>query len=137
MINIVTTLAPSLQPRQGVARLWAKGKAQESPHMLLGVQRVWENEPSHSQVNSHCGSCSPKWTLKFLECDSKGQNPSIQRTIYIIWNLLKHRCLKWACMTHLDIWNTSYDQKKGQESNCQFDSRPLKVGNQFDFLACR
>jgi hypothetical protein len=23
-------------------------------HMLLGVQRVWGNEPSHSQVNSHC-----------------------------------------------------------------------------------
>jgi hypothetical protein len=31
-------------------------------------------------------------------------------------------------MTHLDIRNTSYGQKKGQESNWQFDSRPLKVG---------
>jgi hypothetical protein len=40
-------------------------------------------------------------------------------------------------MTHLDISNTSYGQKKGQESNCQFDSRPLKVGNCLDFLACR
>jgi hypothetical protein len=28
-----------------------------------------------------------------------------------------------------DIWNTSYGQKKGRESNCQFDSRPQKVGN--------
>jgi hypothetical protein len=43
--------------------------------------------------------------------------------------LLKRRCLKWARITHLDIWNTSYGQKKGRESNWQFDSRPLKVGN--------
>jgi hypothetical protein len=27
-------------------------------------------------------------------------------------------------------WSPSYGQKKGQESNWQFDSRPLKVGNQ-------
>jgi hypothetical protein len=37
-------------------------------------------------------------------------------------------------MTHLNIWNTSYDQKKGQGSNCQFDSQPQKVKNQPDFL---
>jgi hypothetical protein len=29
----------------------------------------------------------------------------------------------------LDICPPSYGQKKGQESNWQFDSRPLKVGN--------
>jgi hypothetical protein len=40
-------------------------------------------------------------------------------------------------MTHLDILNTSYGQKKGQESNCQFNSRPLKVKNFSDFLVCR
>jgi hypothetical protein len=42
---------------------------------------------------------------------------------------LERRCLKWACMSHLDTSNISYGQKKGQDSNCQFDSRPLKVGN--------
>jgi hypothetical protein len=50
---------------------------------------------------------------------------------------LKCRCLKWVRMTHLDIWNTSYGQKKGRESNYQFDSRPLNVGNWPDFLACK
>jgi hypothetical protein len=54
-----------------------------------------------------------------------------------IGKLLKLRCLKWARMTHLDIWNTSYGQKKGQESNCQFDSRSLKVGNWLNFLVFR
>jgi hypothetical protein len=39
--------------------------------------------------------------------------------------LLERRCLKWARMTHLDISNTSYGQKKISESNCQFDSWPL------------
>jgi hypothetical protein len=41
-----------------------------------------------------------------------------KKIIYIIENLLKCRCLKWVRIAHLDIWNTSYDQKKGRESNC-------------------
>jgi hypothetical protein len=57
--------------------------------------------------------------------------------IYIIRKFLERRCLKWACMTHLDIWNTSYDQKKGRESNWQFDYRLVKVKNFPDSLACR
>jgi hypothetical protein len=52
------------------------------------------------------------------------------------WKVIKCKCLKWARMTHLDIWNTSYGQKKGRESNWQFDSRPLKVKNWPDFLSC-
>jgi len=36
---------------------------------------------------------------------------------------------KMAFLAPLNIWNTSYGQKKGRESNCQFDSRPQKVGN--------
>jgi hypothetical protein len=55
---------------------------------------------------------------------------------YIIEKLLELRCLKWACMTRLDTSNTSYDQKKGWESNWQFDSRSLKVGNLPNFLVC-
>jgi len=56
---------------------------------------------------------------------------------YIIEKLLEHTCLKWAHIAHLDIWNTSYGQKKGWESNWQFDSWPLKVGNRPNSLACR
>jgi hypothetical protein len=50
--------------------------------------------------------------------------------LYIIEKLLERRCLKWARLAHLNISNTSYGQKKGRESNYQFDSRPQKVGNQ-------
>ncbi len=50
---------------------------------------------------------------------------------------MKLKCLKWARITHLDIWNTNYGQKKGQESNWQFDFQPQKVRNRLDFLVCR
>jgi hypothetical protein len=78
-----------------------------------------------------------RWTPESSESDCKGQNPLDWRFPYTIWKFLEHRYLKWACMTHLDIWNTSYGQKKGWESNWQFDSWPLKVRNWPDFLACR
>jgi hypothetical protein len=99
----VATLALGSWPKQGLARLRAKKEAWESHHMLPKVQRVWGNEPSHSHVNSHCGNWSLKWTPDFLECDYRGQNPLVWRVFYIIGNLLKRRCLKWACMTHLDM----------------------------------
>ncbi len=98
---------------------------------------MWGNEPSHSQVDSHVGSWNFKWTLESLECDCKGQNLLPWKKNYIIGNLLKLKCLKWAHIAHLDICNISYGQKKGWESNWQFDSWPLKVRNWPHFLACR
>jgi hypothetical protein len=84
-----------------------------------------------------CWELEFRWTLECSENDYKGQNPMAQGNLYIIEKLLKVRCLKWSRITHLDIWNTSYGQKKGQESNWKFDSRPLKVRNRSNFLACR
>jgi hypothetical protein len=106
-------------------------------HMLPRVQRLWGKEPSHSQVNSHVGSWSPERTPGSLERDCKGQNSFPRRIICIIENLLKCRCLKWARIAHLDIWNTSYGQMNGRESNWQCDSRPLKFGNWPDLLGRR
>jgi len=42
---------------------------------------------------------------------------------------LKSRYRKWPRIGHSDVCRPSYVQKKGRESNWQFDSRPLKVGN--------
>jgi hypothetical protein len=78
-----------------------------------------------------------QWTPEFSEGNWRGQNSLDWRVIYIIEKILERRFLKWACMTHLDTWNTSYSQKKGRESNCQFDSGPLKVKNRPDLLMCR
>jgi hypothetical protein len=59
------------------------------------------------------------------------------KVLYTIKKFLECRCLKWARMTHLHISNTSYGQKKGRESNWQFDSQTLKVGNRPDSLTWR
>jgi hypothetical protein len=56
LAHIVTTLALGSRPRQRVTRLRAKKETWESLHMLPGVQRMWGNKPSHSQVNFHVGS---------------------------------------------------------------------------------
>jgi 5-methylcytosine-specific restriction endonuclease McrA len=108
--------------------------------MLPGVWKVWGSEPSHSQGNSHLGDGVPmesRWSPETLERDCRGQNSMVWDVIYVIENLLKCRCLKWACIAHLNTWNTSYAQKEGQKSNWQFNSRPLKIGNQPDLLGYR
>ncbi len=98
---------------------------------------MWGNEPSPSQVGSHFGNGSPHGFSNFQRANCNGQNPLDWDVPYIIENFLEVRCLKWARMTHLDTEHTSYGQKKGWESNWQFDSHPLKVENSPDFLACR
>ncbi len=74
---------------------------------------------------------------KTSKLDCRGQNTSPWGVIYTVEKVLKHRCRKWPRMSHLDICSTSYVRKKGRESNWQFDSRPLKVGNQLDPGVCR
>jgi len=78
-----------------------------------------------------------RWTSETSESNYRGQTSMSCDVLYIIGKLLKRRCLKWARIAHLDIWNTSYGQKKGHESNCQFDSRSQKVENRPDLLSCR
>jgi hypothetical protein len=78
-----------------------------------------------------------RWTSKTLKSNFRGQNSMACGVLYIIEKLLELKCLKWVRIAHLDIWNTSYGQKKGRESNYQFDSWPEKVKNRPDLLSCR
>ncbi len=108
----------------------------ESHNIFRECERVWGNEPSHPQ-GVPLWELESWWTLEFSEDNCRGQTSMAWNVLYIIGKLLERICLKRACITHLDIWNTIYGQKKGQKSNWQFNSWPLKVGNQPDFLACR
>jgi hypothetical protein len=63
------------------------------------------------------------------EDDLRGQISLPWCVFYINGKLLKRRCPKWPRIAHLDICSPSYGQKKGRESNCHFDSQPLKVEN--------
>jgi len=75
------------------------------------------------------GNLESSKTPENSELDFRGQNTLHWGVLYINGKVLKCRCPKWPCMSHLDICNPSYGQKKGRESNWQFDSQPLKVGN--------
>ncbi len=72
------------------------------------------------------GTWESSKTFETSKFNCKGQNTSLWN-VHIIGKLSKCKCQKWPCMSHLNICSTSYGKKKGRESNCQFDSRPLKV----------
>jgi hypothetical protein len=75
------------------------------------------------------GNLESSRTPKNLELELKGQNTLHWGVLGVIGKVLKCKCLNWPRIGHLDIFSPSYGQKKGRESNWQFDSRPLKVGN--------
>jgi hypothetical protein len=79
---------------------------------------------------SKLGDLESFGTPECLGFDSKAQNTSPWGVIGVIEKVLKRRYRKWPRIGHLDICCPSYGQKKGRESNWQFDSRPLKVRNQ-------
>jgi hypothetical protein len=82
-------------------------------------------KPNTSKV----GDLESSGTPKCLELYSKAQNTSHWGVLGVIGKVLKRRYRKWPRIGHLDICSPSSGQKKGRESNCQFDSRLLKVGN--------
>jgi hypothetical protein len=68
-------------------------------------------------------------TPECSELDTEGQNTLHWGVIGVIGKVLKLRYRKWPRIGHLDICSPSYGQKKGRESNWQFNSRPSKVEN--------
>jgi hypothetical protein len=96
---------------------------------VLGVATpLWPSvgvKPNTSKV----GDLESSGTPECLEFDNRGQNASHWGVLGVIEKVLNCRCLKCPRIGHLDIYSPSYGQKKGRESNWQFDSRPLKVWN--------
>jgi hypothetical protein len=85
----------------------------------VGVKpNTWKSRELESSETPECS-----------ELNSKGQNTSYWGVLGVIGKVLKRKYRKWPRIGHLDICSSSYGQKKGRESNCQFDSRPLKFGN--------
>jgi len=79
------------------------------------LRQVW-GWSSHSQKSGYLKSCGTPEILKF---DCRGQNTSPWGVFYTIEKVSKCRFQKWPRMSHLDIWSTSYGQKKGRELNYQ------------------
>jgi len=87
--------------------------------------QVWGWSPTLGKV----GGLESFGTPKCLELDRKAQNNSHWGVLGVIGKVLNRKYRKWPRIGHSDICSPSYGQKKGRESNWQFDSRPLKVGN--------
>jgi hypothetical protein len=87
--------------------------------------QVWGWSPTLGKV----GDLESFGTPEYLQLNRKGQNTLHWGVLDFIGKVLKHRYRKWPRIGHLNICSPSYGQKKGWESNWQFDSRPLKVGN--------
>jgi hypothetical protein len=75
------------------------------------------------------GNLESSRTPENSELELKGKNTLHWGVLSVIGKVLKCRCLNWPRIGHVDICSPSYGQKKGRESNCQFDSRPQKVEN--------
>ncbi len=87
--------------------------------------QVWGWSPTLGKV----GDLESSGTPECSELNSKAQNTLHWGVLDVIGKVFKRRYRKWPCIGHSDICSPSYGQKKGQESNWQFDSRPLNVGN--------
>ncbi len=75
------------------------------------------------------GDLESSGTPECVEFNNRGQNTSDWGVLGVIGKVLKCRCPKCPRIGHLDICSPIYGQKKGRESNWQFESRPLKVRN--------
>jgi hypothetical protein len=98
------------------------------PTLLLShpyFGQVWGWSPTLGKVRD----LEFSGTLEYSELDNKGQNTLHWGVLGVIGKGLKHRYRKWPRIGNSNICSPSYGQKKGWESNYQFDSWPLKVGN--------
>ncbi len=119
---------------KGETRGRNKWGTRETHLILSGVQenvREWTFTLSRQLP---LGELEYRRTLESSGNNYRGQNPLVWKVFYIIRNLLKPRCLKWARITHLDIWNTSYGQKKGRESNRHATYRWKALNEDYNFV---
>jgi len=87
--------------------------------------QVWGWSPTLGKSEELESSGTPEC----LKLDRKTQNTSHWGVLGVIEKVLKRRYRKCPRIGNSDMCSPSYGQKKGRESNCQFDSRPLKVEN--------
>jgi len=122
-INVLwwMSIKDAYRPRVSVIARFSKEGCMSQPHF----GQVWGWSPTLGKVEG----LEPSRTPECLELVSKAQKTSHWRVLGVIAKVLKRRYRKWPRIGNSNICSPSYGQKKGRESNWQFDSRPLKVGN--------
>ncbi len=79
-------------------------------------------KPNDSQM--HFESCIRARVVNVRSLGWKGKKTPNWAPHDTIRKVLKHICLQCPHIVHLDLICMSYDKKKGQESNWEFDSQP-------------
>jgi hypothetical protein len=82
-------------------------------HLLISVATPFWGKCEVATHTPENGTWESFGTPKNSECNRRGQNTSPLGVFYTIEKVLKCRCLKWPCISHLDICSTSYGQNKG------------------------
>jgi hypothetical protein len=95
-------------------------------HMIYSITTPLWGKCEDETHTPKSGNLKSSRTLENSELDCKGQNTLHWSVLYTVGKVSKCKFQKWRCMSHLDNFSISYGQKKGRESNWQFDSRPLK-----------
>jgi len=117
-IFYVSTAEPAIGKNIVVWNAWL---ALSQPHF----GQVWGWSPTLGKVEDLESSETPECS----ELDIKGQNTLHWGVLGVVGKVLKNKYRKCPRIGNSDICSPSYGQKKGRESNWQFDSRPLKYGN--------
>jgi hypothetical protein len=84
---------------------------------ILFVATLFWEECEDEIHTPEMGTWESTRTPEASKFDCRGQNTSHWNVLYIIGKISKHTCQKWAFMSHLDIYSTSYVKKKGRELN--------------------
>jgi len=124
----IVSITPNMIPPSNWQQGYKRAKQDQKARKQTVATPLWPSvgvKPNTPKVEDLESSGTPEC----LEFDRKAQNTSHWGVLGVIGKVLKRRYRKWPCIGHLDIYSPSYGQKKGRESNWQFDSRPLKVGN--------
>jgi hypothetical protein len=108
-------------PKKAIAIVKEISKCQWGhwPFLLVGesvATPLWGNYEVATQTPEN-GTWESFETPKNSEHNCRDQNTLHWGILYTVGKVLKFRCPKWPCMSHLDICNTSYGRKKGSESN--------------------
>jgi hypothetical protein len=123
---------------KGIARLRAKRKPGSHITYSRECKKVWGSVKEWTLTFPRqlpLWEMESRWTLETSESNCRGQNPTTYGVVYIIGKLLERRCLKWARIVHLDIWNISYGQKKAGSQTANLTPDHKKSGIDPIYLA--
>jgi hypothetical protein len=98
----VATLTLGLWLKQGLAKVRAKTEPENHISCSQECKKMWGNEPSHIQMNSHFGSWSPNGLLNFQRAIARVKTHWIEAfriSLETSWNLDVWNRVAWPIWT--------------------------------------